>query len=187
MRPRYWLLAGLAVVLGGAYILLFTEWIHAEPIRIVAHIQTESEGDAGGGPDGQGGFGPGGRRNRNGGGRRGQGAGRGQPGADAPTPRLYPVVFTLDASYQLTSVKVVRSGTHELMWHLIADGLQAPTRTIVYGQTVRSMGLAEDNRMAEPLQAGVTYELEVAAGHRKGKTTFTTKEMPTEPAADPAN
>lgn len=181
MRPRYWLLAGLAAALGFAYVLLFTDWIHADPIRVVAHIQTESDGDPAGG------FGQGGRRNRNGGGRRGPVAGREQAAADASSPRVYPVVFTLDASCQLTSVKVVRAGTHELMWHLIADGLQAPTRTIVYGQTVRGMGFAGDNRMAEPLQAGVTYELELAAGRRKGKTTFMTKEMPAEPAADPAN
>ena len=194
MRPRYWFLAGLAVLLGIGYLALFTDWLHAAPIGIVAQIRQANE--RGFGPAAGGGPGQGNRRNRNvgagqtgGTGQRDRGTNRsrpeaGQPGAGEPPAGVYPVSFTLDDNYQLTSVKVVKAGTREVLWHLIADGKQAPTKAFIYGQRIRSMGFADDNRMAEPLQPDVSYELQVAAGRHKGKIIFQTKELrpPEEPA-----
>jgi len=205
MRPRYWSLTGLAVVLAVSYVALFTDWLNPAPIGIVAQIRTSSERGfgrgpgGGGGPDLGGGNGQGGRQNRNGGAgrlgganRRGQGPVRSQPDSKQPgsqerPPGVYPVSFSLDDNYQLTSVKVVKAGTREVLWHLVADGKQAPTKAFIYGQPIRSMNLAPGKRQAEPLQADVRYELQIAAGRHKGTIPFETKAIQAEPPVDGSN
>jgi hypothetical protein len=111
---------------------------------------------------------------------RGQGGSRNAGEAPAQ-PTVYAVSFALDDSYPLTSlkvVKVVKSGTAPILWSLVNDGEPRDTKALVYGMPVRGMKLAPNYKRAEPLEPGVEYELQVAAGRHKGKVTFHTKELP---------
>ncbi len=103
-------------------------------------------------------------------------------GGEAPVPpTVYAVSFAFDDSYPITSikvVKVVKSGTAPVLWSLVNDGEPRGTKAVVYGLPVKGMKLAPNYKRAEPLEAGVEYEVLVAAGRHKGKATFHTKELP---------
>lgn len=130
-------------------------------------------------PENGGGGGGGGGAER--GRRQGGGAG-GANGGEAPVaPTVYAVSFAFDDSYPITSikvVKVVKSGTAPVLWSLVNDGEPRGTKALVYGMPVKGMKLAPNYKRAEPLEAGVEYEVQVAAGRHKGKATFHTKELP---------
>ncbi len=220
MNKRIWLLITVTVVLAGAYVVFFTDWLNPTPITILTELRMPSRFGRGGpgGPGGQrGNFrnggdnsarpeargGRGGQNRRNGqpgdqggnradaggaeaGGRpRRQGGGNGGEAADKPT--VYTVSFAFDDSYPLTSVKVVeaaKSGHPHVVWSLVNDGEPRGTKALVYGMAVRGMKFAPNYNRVEPLEAGVEYELQVAAGRHKGKVTFHTKELP--PPEEPA-
>src|SRR5258705_10112860 len=98
-------------------------------------------------------------------------------------PPVYPVSFSFDGKYKLTSVKVV--GADELktnkyanpVWHLLSDSNSAPVKAIVYGYPIKGMKPAIERTRPEPLQPNVPYVLFVEAGSIKGRTNFFTKEV----------
>lgn len=100
-----------------------------------------------------------------------------------PSPRpnvlTYPVSFSMDGRYALTSVKVVPLVPLEtnqpppVFWHLVSASNSVPTRGFVYGQPIRGMKSATPNTRALPLLPGVPYRLYVEAGRAKGQIDFT--------------
>ena len=207
MNKRIWLLITVTVVLAGAYVVFFTDWLNPTPITILTELRSPVSrfgmaGRGGGGRNGGNGDNGGrsepgarnGRNRRNGqaggtrpdnggdAGTRTRRQGGGANGGEAPAqPTVYAVSFAFDDSYPMTSikvVKVVKSGTAPVLWSLVNDGEPRGTRAVVYGLPVKGMKLAPNYKRAEPLEAGVEYEIVVAAGRHKGKATFHTKELP---------
>ena len=96
---------------------------------------------------------------------------------------VYPVSFSFDKKYQLTSVKVVSAAefltnkyAHPL-WHLISDSNSAPAKVIIYGQQLRGMKPAVAKARPQPLQPNISYLLMIEAGKLKGQTEFKTAEV----------
>jgi hypothetical protein len=103
------------------------------------------------------------------------------------TPPVYPVSFSFDGKYKLTSVKVVSADDLKTnkyanpLWYLISDSNSAPTKAIVYGYPIKGMKPAVAQTRPEPLQPNLPYVLFVEAGKIKGQTNFFTKEIVSTP------
>jgi hypothetical protein len=101
-----------------------------------------------------------------------------------PNALAYPVTFSLDGRYALTSVKVVSLVAVEtnqplpVFWHLITASNSVPTRGFAYGQPIRGMKPATPNKRALPLLPGIPYRLYVQAGRAKGQIDFTPVALP---------
>jgi len=109
-----------------------------------------------------------------------------RPGKHAgDSPAVYPVSFSFDGKYKLTSVKVVALDDLKTnkyanpVWHLVSDSNSVPTKAIVYGFPIKGMKPAIAQTRPEPLQPEVPYVLFVEAGKIKGQTNFFTKEIVT--------
>lgn len=91
---------------------------------------------------------------------------------------VYPITFTLDGRYQLTSVKVIALAEAETnkhakaLWHLVAKSRSEPVKGFLYGQPIRGMQPAATNGRPAGLEANVPYRLIVEAGRSKGATNF---------------
>jgi len=98
-------------------------------------------------------------------------------------PPVYPVSFSFDGKYQLTSVKVLAADDLKTnkyanpLWDLTSDSNSAPTKAIVYGYPVKGMKPRVPRTRPEPLQPNVPYIVFVEAGKIKGQTNFFTKEV----------
>ena len=96
---------------------------------------------------------------------------------------VYPVSFSFDKKYALTTVKVVSASefttnkyAHPL-WHLITDSNSVPTKVITYGLPPRGMKPSVPKARPLPLQPNVTYLLLIEAGKLKGQKEFKTAEV----------
>jgi hypothetical protein len=91
----------------------------------------------------------------------------------------YPVVFTLDGRYQLTSVKVYAASALATnkrtspLWHLVTKSNTPPLRGFFYGQRIPGMVPYKTNSPPQRLQPGVTYRLLLEAGRARGQLDFT--------------
>jgi hypothetical protein len=98
-------------------------------------------------------------------------------------PATYPVSFSFDGKYKLTSVKVVPANdlaTNKYanpVWYLTSDSNSMPTKAIVYGYPIKGMKPAIPRMRPEPLQPNIPYTLFIEAGKVKGRTNFFTKEV----------
>lgn len=98
-------------------------------------------------------------------------------------PPVYPVSFSFDGKYKLTSVKVmsaddIRTNKYaNAMWHLTSDSNSIPMKAIVYGYPIKGMKPAIPRTRPEPLQPNVPYVLFIEAGKIKGQTNFFTREV----------
>jgi hypothetical protein len=63
------------------------------------------------------------------------------------------------------------------LWHLVAESNSAPVKAIMYGAKVSGMKPAIAETRPQPLEPEVVYTLFVEAGNTKAQTNFTTKEM----------
>jgi hypothetical protein len=94
--------------------------------------------------------------------------------------RVYPVSFSFDSKYKLTSVKVVAAddlATNKYpvpLWHLVSDSNSLPTKYVVYGYPIKGMKPAAARSKPEPLQPDVRYVLLLEAGDIKASTNFRT-------------
>jgi hypothetical protein len=99
----------------------------------------------------------------------------------------YPVSFTLDGKYALTSIKVVSlaewSTNHHAApwWHLMSSSNSLPTRGFTYGMRIRGMKPSEPQSTARPLHPNEGYRLFIEAGRVKGQVDFR-PQGPGEPA-----
>jgi hypothetical protein len=89
-----------------------------------------------------------------------------------------PILFELDRSARITSIKVVLASeiannkyAHPL-WHLVANARTAPIRGFLYGMELPGMRTAVKDATAEPLTMGPTYRLLVEAGSLKTQYDF---------------
>ena len=96
-------------------------------------------------------------------------------------PGVYPVSFTLDGKYRLTSVKVVEANAYKTnkftapVWHLISQSNSVPIPGFIYGQPIRGMKPSITNATPRRLQANMAYRLIVEAGKAKGEQDFKTQ------------
>ena len=104
-----------------------------------------------------------------------------RPSRRAGAP-VFPVAFTLDGDYKLTSLKVIpleegkSSPQASPVWHLVSDSNSVPTRAFRYGQNIRGMRPALKDVRPDPLTPGVVYKLVLAAGNLTGESKpFQTK------------
>jgi hypothetical protein len=97
--------------------------------------------------------------------------------------RVYPVSFTLDGRYRLSSVQVISVSALSTnrqplpLWHLVAKGRSAPTQGFFYGMGIRGMHPFTPRSRPDPLQPGTTYRLLVQAGRAKGEVDFRPRPM----------
>lgn len=99
---------------------------------------------------------------------------------NSDAPRVYPVSFTFNGKYDLTSVKVVAAqdlatNKHPLaLWHLISESNSVPTKGFVYGYPIKGMKAAVARMRPEPLLPEVEYVLMLEAGKVHSQTNFRT-------------
>jgi hypothetical protein len=93
---------------------------------------------------------------------------------------VYPVTFTLDGQYKLTSVKVVPIGALATnknalpIWHLIPGTNSMPTKGFMYGMRIPGMVPALTNARPQRLVPGIKYRLLIESGRAKGQADFST-------------
>ncbi|MBK7999562.1 MAG: hypothetical protein IPK15_12820 [Verrucomicrobia bacterium] len=109
-----------------------------------------------------------------------------RPGRAAPLPknsdqpRVYPVSFTFNGKYDLTTVKVVSAedlATNKhptALWHLVSESNSVPTKGFVYGYPIKGMKAAVARMRPEPLLPEVEYVLMIEAGKIHSQTNFRT-------------
>jgi hypothetical protein len=94
---------------------------------------------------------------------------------------VFPVFFTLNGDYELTSVQVIPFENDKFnpsippVWHLISDSNSAPTRVFRYGQTLKGMKPALKGVRPDPLTPDLVYRLILSTGDATGYTDFKTK------------
>ena len=96
---------------------------------------------------------------------------------------VYPVSFSFNKKYRVTSAKVVSASefatnkyAHPL-WHVISDSNSLPTKVLIYGTTPRGMKPEVPGAKPQPLQPNVNYLLFVEAREASGKIDFQTSEV----------
>jgi hypothetical protein len=98
-----------------------------------------------------------------------------------PGETVFPVYFTLNGDYKLTSVKIIPLEEDKFnplappVWHLVSDSNSVPTRAFRYGQPIRGMKPALKGVRPEPLTPGVVYRLILSAGDLTGHKDFKAK------------
>lgn len=109
-----------------------------------------------------------------------------RPNRNIPNPKnpdqdpVYPVSFTFNGKYRLTSVKVVSASDMQTnnypvpLWHLISDSNSIPVKSIVYGYPIKGMKPAVPRSRPEPLAPDIDYVLLLEAGNIKARTNFHT-------------
>ena len=165
-NPRTWKLTALALLLSGAYVVAFTDWLAPQPIEIASQIrpviQPPRFGRRGPKPPEQ--------------------------AAEKP-PEVEPtgvarVTLSLDGRYRLTSIRVFALNSQgepaKKVWDL--TGKSRELNSLMYGMNPAGMNPAEGTGPAEPLEANVSYLLEIRAGRRTGSHRFKTAAVaPPEP------
>jgi hypothetical protein len=94
---------------------------------------------------------------------------------------VYPVYFTLNDDFNLTSVKVfpvdddgeVKPGVTPI-WNLMSDSNSVPTRAFFYAQHIRGMKPALADVQADALTPDVIYRILVSAGKLNASLDFKT-------------
>jgi hypothetical protein len=91
-----------------------------------------------------------------------------RPSRRAQTP-VYPVYFTLNDDFKLTSVKVVPldddgqiNPATMPVWNLVSDSNSAPTRAFLYGQHIPGMKPALAGVKPDPLTPDVIYQIQIS-------------------------
>jgi hypothetical protein len=98
--------------------------------------------------------------------------------AEAP---VYPVYFTLNDDFKLTSVKVVPldddgqiNPATMPVWNLVSDSNSAPTRAFFYGAHIHGMKPALANVQPDPLSPDVIYRILLSSGKLSASLDFKT-------------
>ncbi len=98
-----------------------------------------------------------------------------------PGETVYPVFFTLNNDYKLTSLKVVPLQNNQFsagvppVWHLISDSNSVPTRAFRYGQRIAGMKPALKGVRPDPLVPGTTYRLLLSTANAACQIDFEAK------------
>lgn len=103
-----------------------------------------------------------------------------RPSRRADTP-VYPVYFTLNDDFKLTSLKVVPLENGQVnpatlpVWNLVSDSNSAPTRAFFYGQHIRGMKPALANVQPDALTSEVVYRILLSSGNVTAALDFKTR------------
>jgi hypothetical protein len=165
MNPnrRPWILAALVLLLSGLYVVAFTDWLAPQPIEIASQIRPVMQPPR---------------------------FGRRGPKTSAPTSEkpteaepsggVARVTFSLDGRYRLTSVRVfaldAQGEPAKKVWDL--TGKSRELNSLMYGMNPAGMAPAEGAEAAAPLEANLSYLLEIRAGRRRGSHRFKTLALP---------
>ena len=161
MNPnrRTWNLLALTLFLSGAYVFAFTDWLDPQPIEIASQIRPVIQPPR---------FG-----------RRGPKANPqspDKPTETSPASSVARVTFSLDGRYRLSSVRVfvlnAQGEPAKKIWDL--TGKSRELNSLMYGMNPAGMSPAEGSDAAAPLEAELTYLLEIRAGRRTGSHRFKT-------------
>ena len=101
-----------------------------------------------------------------------------------PANGVYPISFTLNKDFRLTSVKVTPVGAVASqgglipVWHLTSRSNSAPTHGFLYGSDIQGMKAARPSQAVEPLQPRASYRLSLTAGRAKGEIEFIAPAIP---------
>lgn len=96
---------------------------------------------------------------------------------------VYPVIFSFDVEYSLTSVRVEEAtpadgAKPQVLWELRSRKGSKPVKAMLYGRDLDNMDPVPGTpNPPHALQAGKQYRLLVEAGRRKGSTLFSTRDM----------
>lgn len=96
---------------------------------------------------------------------------------------VYPVIFNLDAKYELTEIRVENPDTGDgkqpqVLWHLRSNKGSAPVKAILYGRDLEQMDPVPGSPNPPlALIAGKPYKVYVRAGRRTGEASFSTRDM----------
>ena len=167
LNRRTWTLLALALFLSGAYIFAFTDWLAPQPIEIASQVRPVIQPPR---------FG-----------RRGPKTPAQSPEKSTeanPAGGVARVTFSLDGRYRLTSVRVfvlnAQGEPAKKVWDL--TGKSRELNSLMYGMNPAGMNPAEGTEPAEPLEANVSYLLEIRAGRRTGSHRYKTAAVaPPEP------
>jgi len=89
---------------------------------------------------------------------------------------IQPFVFSLDARYRLTSVKVIETSSTNsqppVTWWVRSKIGSAPTDNVLYGKAPDPLTPSVADSRPEKLLPGKTYTLFVEAGRRRGQKSF---------------
>ncbi len=149
MSKKEIVLVLFVAILGGLYVINFTDWFKTKFIRIEHTVRSLREAWAGNG-----------RR------------------ADPTGKQVNNVTFALHKDYRLTSVQVVplaEARTNKYvhpLWHLVSKPGSPPVNALSYGMPVAGMTPSVANAEAEALEPGVEYRLLVEAGSLRGTNDF---------------
>ena len=149
MSRKEFILAGVVVMLAGAYAVFFTDWFRAGVMRIEHSVRSQRDAWSGS--------------------RRVDPAGRLDVGN---------VTFALHRSYKLTSVKVLPLARYQTnkftppVWELVSKSGSAPVDGFSYGMKITGMTPSSRSLTPEPLEPGVEYRLVVTAGSLTGEHDF---------------
>jgi len=161
MNPnrRTWSLFALALFLVGAYVTAFTDWLSPQPIEIASQIRPVIQPPR---------FG-----------RRGPKAATdnaNKPAEAEPGSSVARVTFSLDGRYRITSLRVLALNAQgepaKKVWDL--TGKSRELNSLMYGMNPAGLSPTEGSEAAAPLEAGLTYQLEIHAGRRTGSHRFKT-------------
>jgi hypothetical protein len=153
---RHWMLALVAVALGVAYAVFFTDWFRHPSFEIVAQVRPSMPSD--------------------------RAAKRNNLGTLPQSEASMPVSFAFSDKFRINEIKVIEAddsrtnATPQVMWHLISDSASEPTKALIYGQRVKGMKPILPHAQAQPLQPDVTYQMLVQAGRYHGEVNFKTRE-----------
>ena len=156
---RTWTLLALTLFLGGAYVFAFTDWLDPQPIEIASQIRPVIQPPR---------FG-----------RRGPKAtpeSPDKPTETSPASSVARVTFSLDGRYRLSSVRVfvlnAQGEPAKKIWDL--TGKSRELNSLMYGMNPAGMSPPEGTDAAAPLEAELTYLLEIRSGRRTGSHRFKT-------------
>jgi hypothetical protein len=159
VKVRDYILLGIAVVLGGVYVLKFTDWLVSKPIQIEHSARSA----------------------RNAWGSQGRVK---LTGASADMP--YNLSFSFHESCRLTSLEVVPADAYKTnkyarrLWSLVSRSGSEPVSGFSYGQMVPGMRPESPSDEVLPLEPGVTYHVIIKSHSRIGEDNF---EVPLQAAA----
>jgi hypothetical protein len=149
MTKKEYILIGFALILGGLYVVFFSDWFKPRFIRIEHTIRASREAWTGNGR-------------------------RAEPAAKGAGS----VTFSLHKNYKLTSVQVfaaaeIQTNKHaHPLWHLVSQAGSEPAEGFAYGFPINGMLPGVAGSEPDALEPGVEYRLLVAAGSLKGTNDF---------------
>jgi hypothetical protein len=141
----------LLVVLAGAYVVWFTDWLSGDSIQILPTVRPLRQ------------------------------PGRALASGNEPVcPVSFALdaKYKLTSIKVVAAADLETNKYPNVLWHVVSDSNSVPTKSIDYGRTPKGMRPAAARAQPEPLLPEVTYVLMLEAGGAKARTNFHTLRAP---------